>query len=143
MASLQDRKSELIRTLESARGRASTHAAGARRHADLGKKLRTSFTTHRWAWLGGAALLGLVLVRPSKRNKAPSSAPAPDPLARSAKTGLWIGALKLAFDLSKPLLTNWATGQLAEFARKNAARGFRFPREEAPQRSGSEGLPPF
>ena len=143
MASLQDRKSELIRTLEHARGRAGTHAAGVRLHADLGKKLRTSLTTHRWAWLGGAALLGLVLVRPSKRNKAPSSAPAADPLARSAKTGLWIGALKLAFDLSKPLLANWATGQLAEFARKNAARGFRFPREEAPRRSGSEGFPPF
>ncbi len=143
MASLQNRKSELIRALEHARSRASTHAAGVRAHADLRKKLRASFSRHKWAWLGGSALLGLLLVKPSKRKKTPvSTQAASDPLGRSAKTGLWIGALKLAFDLSKPLLTSWATNQLAELARKNAARGFGFPPREGHQRARSEGFTP-
>lgn len=143
MASLQNRKSELIVALDQARSRVTTHASGVRAHAHPGKKLRSSFSQHKLAWLGGAALLGLVLARPSKRNKKTSFAPAQDSVARSAKAGLLIGALKLAFDLSKPLLTSWATNQLAELAKKNAARGFRFSRGTAKQEHRSEGAPQF
>jgi len=143
MASLQDRKSELIFALDQARRRVSTHASGVRANAHPGKKLRSSFSQHKLAWLGGAALLGLVLVRPSRRNKKAPSSPATGSVARSARVGLLIGALKLAFDLSKPLLTSWATNQLAELARKNAARGFRFSRGTAQQSHRSEGAPTF
>jgi hypothetical protein len=143
MASLQNRKSELILALDQARRRASTHASGVRQHAHPGKKLRASFSQHKLAWLGGAALLGLVLARPSRRNKKTSSAAAPDSVARSAKAGLLIGALKLAFDLSKPLLTSWATNQLTELAKKNAARGFRYSHGKAQQGHSFEQSAPF
>jgi hypothetical protein len=121
MAQLEEQKTALIRELDQARGELRAHSQGVRAHAHPGAKLRASFARNRIAWIGGAALLGLVLAKlPPRTKKVPLSRKAEKQIADAGKAGFALGALKIAFDLARPFATTWATNRLGEMAKKAA-----------------------
>jgi len=92
----------------------SAHSQGVRAHTNVSAKLKDGFNRYRVACLGGAALFGLVLVpRPkkvvvSKRNGKQ--------MQEVGKAGFTLGAVKLALDLTKPLILAWATKRVSDLA---------------------------
>jgi len=121
MAQIEDRKAALIAQLERSRAEMSAHRRGAGAQAHLGDKVRHSFGRQRAGWLGGAALLGLILSKlPPRTKKVPAlkwggRAPA-DAVLATGKAGVFVGALKLVLDLLKPLLIAWATKRIGDVA---------------------------
>lgn len=125
MADLTDRKRALIRDLDRTRAELSAHGTGALAHAHPGEKVRAAFVKNRVAWIGGAALLGLILAKiPARRKKVVISTKRPKEVA-AAKSSAGLAALKFAFDISRPWLTAWATKRVAAYAAERASRGSR------------------
>lgn len=117
MAELEDRKSALIRELERSRSELSAHSQGAGAHFNPGAKIQAGFVRHRFAWMGAAGLLGLVL---SKIGSGPKpitvSKKGEKVAAKAGAAGLLLGLLKIAFDLFRPTLTKWATARVSALA---------------------------
>ncbi len=128
MAQLQDRKNALSDQLHRARAGIQLHANGARANVDLGAKVRASFSKHRLGWIGAAALLGLILVRkPFRRKKGVVKATADSVQKTTLAAGIGLGAAKILFDLSKPMLIGWATRRLSQMANRNEKRSSKIP----------------
>ena len=114
MAENTGRKAALIAELERARAEMSAHTRGVRAHTNVSGKLRDGFNRYRTACLGVAALFGLALVpRPKKvvvsnRNGRH--------IQQVGKAGFALGAVKLALDLTKPLILAWATKRVSDLA---------------------------
>jgi hypothetical protein len=120
MAQLEEPKLALTRELDRSRSDLGLHAAQARILANPEPKLRASFSRHRVAWIGAAAVLGLLLAKIPARTKKVKASRKSDPLiADNAKAGLALGAFKIAFDLAKPFLMAWATTRLGDLAQKS------------------------
>ena len=89
-------------------------------------RIETAFRRHRIVWLGGAALLGLLVARlPARRRKVimhPKSRMA-GAEEKVVKAGLLVTALKIAFDLSRPLLTKWLTKKVSAYAEQRFGSG--------------------
>src|SRR5688500_10920117 len=119
MAQSTRRKDELVAQLDHARARVAGHSRGARAHMHPGEKLRASFRRQRLGWLGGAALLGLVLAKlPPRTKKVPvRRGKDREQLANAGKAGITLGALKLLLDLTKPILIAWATKRVGDVAK--------------------------
>lgn len=118
MAELPDRKADLIAQLESARARLGVHSKGAQAHLHPGVKVREAFSRQRAAWLGGAALLGLMVTRlPRTKKVVVRRKGGREEMAKAGKAGMALGGLKLAIDLAKPLLIAWATKRIGDVAK--------------------------
>ncbi len=106
MAKPPDRK-ELIAELAAARAALTAYATAVRHDLDLGARLKRSFQTNRTAWLGGAAVLGLLLSKvPSTRRKVVIHAPSAE-AGKAGKAGLLLLALKFGLNFAKPALLVW------------------------------------
>jgi hypothetical protein len=122
MAESTRRKDELIAQLEHARARVAGHSRGVRAHLHPGEKLRASFKRNRLAWLGSAAVLGLILAKlPPRTKKVPvrrwKGGKDREQLANSGKAGITLGILKLVLDLKKPILIARATKRMGDVAK--------------------------
>jgi hypothetical protein len=88
-----------------------------RQDLDVAAHLRRSFARHPALWIGGTVLLGLCLSRLfGGKKKTVTSRKGPEPeLEKVGKAGLVLGALKIAFDVARPVLIPWATRRFTEY----------------------------
>lgn len=109
MANSPDRE-ELIAELAASRAALTGYTAALRHDFDFGAKLKRSFRAYPAVWLGGAALLGLLLSRlGSARRKLVARGPAirPETAAKAGKAAFALTALKFGLDFAKPALLRW------------------------------------
>jgi hypothetical protein len=111
------RKAELIAELARARARLTANAQGLRTELDFPTKARRAFTRHPAVWIGGAALLGLLVAKlPARRKKGVVKRKGAEPvLEKAGQAGLLLGALKIAFDFARPALLKWATQRATDY----------------------------
>ena len=111
-------KAELIAELARTRTAASANVAALRHDLDFPARAKKSFVKSPLPWLGGAAVLGLIVARIPKRTKkvvtvfAKKEEPA---IEKAGKVGLVLGALKIAFDFARPAILKWATQRFADY----------------------------
>ena len=112
----ESRKAELIADLARARGELTAHTRAVRRDLDVATRMKSSFRRHHLVWLAGAGLLGLLLTRrPRRKQAAPRPWRKPAPEAKAVKAGLLLTAMKLAFDILRPVLTKWLANQVTAY----------------------------
>ncbi len=111
------RKAELTAELARARARVSANLGALRRDLDFPGRVKGAVMKHPATWVGGAALFGVLLAKlPARRKKGSVTADGkPAKLGAAGKTGLLLGALKIAFDLSRPALAKWAGQRVADY----------------------------
>ena len=111
------RKAELTAELARSRVRLAANFGALRRDLDFPARVKGAVTRHPAAWIGGATLFGILLAKlPARRKKAVVIGHGkPAKLARAGMTGLLLGALKIAFDLSRPALAKWAGRRVADY----------------------------
>ncbi|MEA3212470.1 MAG: hypothetical protein QOE70_5527 [Chthoniobacter sp.] len=121
----ESRKSELIFELERARENLAANLHGLRRDFRIVHRVKTGFERYRFVWLGGAIVLGLLLARlPGRKKKVTVERRGRREKGENAviKTGLFLGALKFAFDVARPVLTRWLTRRVSEYAQSRMRR---------------------
>ena len=121
-----DDKTQLIADLARARAQISGQVVALRHDLDFPTRAKAAFKRGPLPWLGGAAVVGLILSRLPGRKKTvvvPSrkGSQAEAAVETAGKYGLLLGALKVAFNLARPALTAWVARQVSEYAN----RGFR------------------
>jgi hypothetical protein len=95
----------------------------------MASRAKESFRRHRPAWLGGAALVGLVLSKLPARSKTVFVERATGKaLGAAGKLGAVWTVAKLAFDVAKPLLGELAGKNLGEISKRFA----RAPKQPQP-----------
>jgi hypothetical protein len=121
-----DDKAELIAQLAQARATISGNAVALRHDLDFPTRAKNAFKRSPVPWLGGAALLGLIVARLPRRAKkvAPVSAKwKKEPIAEEAgKAGLALGILKIAFNFARPALIRWATQRFSDYVAATQTR---------------------
>ena len=117
---VDERKAELITELDRARVRSSANARALRGDLEVGQMLRHGFRRNRTAWLGSAALIGLVLSKiPPRTKKVRVKVRAwpwnkeKEQMKTAGKAGLLFAVLKLALDLAKPSMVAWVTSKIS------------------------------
>lgn len=117
-----DDKAELIAGLARARARLTESTLALRRDLDFPTRAKKAFKKSPLPWIGGAALVGLIIARlPGKKAKVVVTRKPKEPTMETAgKAGLILGALKIAFDFARPALLHWATERFSGYV---AARG--------------------
>jgi hypothetical protein len=111
-------KAELIAELAQARAGMTRNVAALRHDLDFAARARNSFAKNPMLWLGGAALLGLIIARiPGRKGKVHTVRveKAEPVVAQAGKAGLVLGALKIAFDFARPTLMKWATQRVSDY----------------------------
>ena len=117
-------KNALVAELATARSRLSETGAELRAALDLPSRAKESFRRHRPAWLGGAALLGLVLSKlPSRRKTVFVERATGKPLPAAGKLGFIWTAAKLALRFATPVISELAGKGFGEIAKKFARTG--------------------
>ena len=111
------RKTELTAQLARARTRITADLGALRRDLDFPARARHAVMRHPAAWVGGATLLGVLLSRLAARKKtvAVRGRGTEAKIAKAGQAGLLLGALKIAFDLSRPVITKWASRRVADY----------------------------
>lgn len=114
-----DDKAELIAQLAQARAAISGNAVALRHDLDFPTRAKKAFKRSPIPWLGGAALLGLLVARLPKRTKkvvtvSPKSKAEPI-VEEAGKVGLVLGILKIAFNFARPALIRWATQRFSDY----------------------------
>ncbi len=106
MAGSEDRKTDLIVALAQARMRIDHSAGRLRETLDVPAQIRRSVSRNMFAWLGGAALIGVVVAKLPRRTKKVFVDREGKRInaASVAKGGILLAAAKLAFDAARPLL---------------------------------------
>lgn len=113
----EPRKSRLSAELARARGELTKHARGVRREIDVAARVKSSFQRHGLVWLGGAAVLGLlVTVLPRRKKSMPRPWRKPAPEVKAVKAGLIVTALKIGFDIARPALIKWIATAVSDYA---------------------------
>ena len=130
-----EEKAALIAEIEAAREKiagtgASLKSAGesVRRTFDIPSRAKESFAEHRPAWLGGAALVGLLLSKLPARQKTVFVEAATGAAGfASGKLGALWGVAKFAGGLAKPFLSDmaakWVASRMENAATKSDTGG--------------------
>lgn len=119
------RKTELIAELAHHRRRIARQVGALRGDFDFAGRAKRAVLNNPALWMGVASLAGLLLSKlPGGRKKLAIGRSGTEKAATSAgKAGLLLGALKIAFDLSRPFLLKLAKQRVtASLARRKAAR---------------------
>lgn len=115
-----DDKAELIAQLDTARARFARSLAGLRREADVGARLKHSFSAHKTAWVGSAGVAGWLLSRlPRRKQKVIVHSEAGKEVKEIAASGLVLGILKTLFFLFRPVIMRLASKKIGEIAKKH------------------------
>lgn len=124
MAGREDRKAELIAQLSRARAGLDRASAQVREAVDVPRRLRRSVANNMFLWLGGAALVGVVIAKlPRRTQKVLVDAEGQRVDAGGvAKTGLLLAVAKIAFDVARPTLLKLAAEQLGPLLHRAAQR---------------------
>jgi hypothetical protein len=111
------RKAELTAELAQARRRISRDLGELRYALDFPQRAKDAVKRNPFAWVGGATLFGILLSKLPARRKKVLVTPKGEKVKASgaAQAGLLVTALKIAFDLSRPVLMKWATQRVAEY----------------------------
>lgn len=122
-----ERKTELIAALARTRSQitANVHLLG--HDLDFAARARRSFARHPAVWIGGTVIIGLVVSRllwPKRKPAVTRKTKEPE-LEKVGRAGLLLGALKIAFDIARPILIPWATRLFAERFSPEKNRGYR------------------
>lgn len=115
----ESRKPELIAELVRARHGIAANLRGLQLGLDVGHRLETTYRRHSFAWLGGASLLGFVFAKITRPRRKVIVQPRGRKSAAEGKVvqaGLFVTALKIAFDLTRPVLTKWLTRKVITYA---------------------------
>ena len=114
MAGRKDRKAELVTQLARARASLDRSAAQVRDAVDIPRRIRRSVGQNLFVWLGGAALIGVVISKLPRRTKKVYVDADGKRIASSgvAKTGMLLAAAKVAFDFARPTLMKMAAERL-------------------------------
>jgi hypothetical protein len=137
MAEIDSRKAALIAEMEVSRGEIRGALRRCESNLNPAEVMRRSVRSSPGAWLSAAALLGLALsqvVRLGSRRSAGGESgarrredwlgPGAGGGAKDSKGGGWMLSLgRLAFDLLKPTIADWATEQLSNLARAKVFTG--------------------
>lgn len=111
-------KSALRLELALARARLSESAHELRASMDVGARAKDSFARHRPAWLGGAAIFGLLLAKlPSRKKTVFVERTTGKTIKPAGKMGLVWSAAKLALNLAQPALIELATKRFGHLAK--------------------------
>ena len=122
-------KDAILAELAAARARLSETGSALRSTLDVPSRAKASFRRHRPTWLGGAALLGLVLSKlPSRRKTVFVERATGKAMGGAGKVGFLWTAAKLAFDFAMPVVSELAGKQFGDLRRK-----FRRPSGEKPE----------
>lgn len=113
----KQRKAELTAELARARRRLGENLGALRRDLDFPTRAKSAVLRHPAAWVGGATLFGVLLSKlPARKKKTViRHEGAEAKIVSAGKTGLLLGALKIAFDLSRPALAKWASQRVADY----------------------------
>lgn len=124
MAGREDRKAELIAAIAQARTRLDRSAGAIRDTLDVPARMRRSVSQNLFAWLGGAALIGVVLAKLPRRTRKVyvDAEGARIRTASVAKGGLMLAAAKIAFDAARPVLLKLAMERLQPMIEQMFAR---------------------
>lgn len=124
-----DRKRELIAQLDRARSRAAAHKAELEQDLKVGDRvneisdrlkggLKENVDHNRGVWLGGAALIGLLISKIPPRTKVlisnQRSAKVSKETKQAGKAGLLMAALTWAFSMVRPMLISWGTRKVKQ-----------------------------
>jgi hypothetical protein len=119
-----DDKTELLAEIAAARARLTVaarelQAAGenVKRSLDVPARVGDSYRKHRPAWLGGAALFGLILgVLPARKKTVYVDRESGEQVSKVARVGLAWSAVKIIAGLAKPLVSEIAAARFADWA---------------------------
>ncbi|MDD5198574.1 MAG: hypothetical protein PHC88_02125 [Terrimicrobiaceae bacterium] len=109
---------DIRRDIAASRSAIQSDYAALRAEFDFAAKTKRAVVEHPLRWLGGAAFLGFLLSgrRRQKPRKQKGGARVAEPAKRLTLIGAIVGAIRLLFPLARPILTAFATRQLASFA---------------------------
>lgn len=117
--SADQEKRAILGELAAARARLSATGEDLRRTMDVPARAKDSFRRHRPAWIGGAALVGLVLSKLPARSKTIFVERATGKaLGAAGKLGTAWTVARLAFDIAKPLMGDMAGKSLSEILKR-------------------------
>ena len=113
MADLEDRKVALVAQLDSHRKQlsASGHRIQGRLH--VMRRFKENFAAYPWAWIGAAAVIGLVLTR-RRAPKFQVERRTVETREVPTRASVALGTLKFLFDVSRPLLVSQLGVRIAE-----------------------------
>jgi hypothetical protein len=125
-----DDKAELLAQIAASRARLAAAAGGLRdagegvkRSLDVPARVSDSFRKHRPAWLGGAALLGILLSKlPARKKTVYVDRDNGELLGKAAKAGFAWGAVKTIAGLARPLLSEIALTRFTDWAARQAQK---------------------
>lgn len=122
------KKRELIAKIDRARSKATAFQRELKEDLKIGDRvhevgdqvkseLKDSVDQHRGIWLGGAALVGLLISKIPPRTKVIMGGGSSKKAAEAKKvgaTGLLVAALGWVFSLVRPMLISWGRKRLTE-----------------------------
>jgi hypothetical protein len=116
-------KATLIAEIAATRARMIVATERVRESMDLPTRARQSFQRHRGAWLGTAAVAGLILIQLVRRKKVVYvERSTGDILGAAGKAGLVWSGVKLLGGLAKPMVGELAKARLHDFLTRFAQR---------------------
>jgi len=113
MADLDDRKVALVAQLDSHRKQLSLSAHGIRGRLKVMQRFKENFAAYPWAWIGAAAIIGVVLTR-RRAPKFKVERRTVQTRELPTRSSVALGTLKFLFDLSRPALVSQLGDRLAE-----------------------------
>jgi hypothetical protein len=120
------RKQTLIAELAAARNRLEGYTRALHSDLNVGAHLKSGFARNPVTWVGGAALLGLLLSKiPPARRKVVVKGPTlrGNQAEKAGKAAMLVTLLKFGLDFAKPALLRWANQKL--FSRSHPASSAR------------------
>ena len=122
-----DDKASILAEITAARARLTAAAEelratgeGVKRSLDVPGRIGESFRKHRPAWLGGAALFGLLLSKlPTRKKTVYVDRKTGEQYANGSRASFAWSAVKTVAGLAKPLITQLAGSRLAEWAARH------------------------
>lgn len=125
-----DRKRELIAQLDRARSRAAANKAELEQDLKVGDRvneisdklkdgLKDNVDHNRGIWLGGAALIGLLISKIPPRTKVlvggSTNTKVSKETKQAGKAGILMAVLTWAFSMVRPMLISWGTRKAQEY----------------------------
>src|SRR5258708_5997652 len=118
MAEHERTKVEICAELERARAGIARNFTALRSDLNVPRRVKSTVRNHKTAFIGGAALLGLLVSKlPARRKKIYVDRKSKGVVKEVEKAGLGLMLLQLALKAAKPALMGLATQKLGEFAR--------------------------